>query len=255
LLPGALGCINESSYTKFELDSSHFRRPVKVPIDRKLAYVAGLAYGDGSAVYGEVRVVTAIEAFKQTLTPIFEDIATTQKCTFRVYSRPGNISDSPQITVALNSTTIRRALFDEKMKPRYDSMRRIAYDPDLAPQFQAGLTDAEGSLIPPEPIEYPHGRVFAIVNSDEVLLKIARRSLTRILRLEPSSVRVRLSSHMGREHTIRGIRIQTKQDSYVLEVCSGARRKWLGSVGTLLRHPDKAPKAALMLATYSPTAA
>lgn len=121
-------------------------------------------------------------------------------------------------------------------------MHAIALDEELAPQFQAGLSDAEGSLVPPKQIEYPHGRIFAIANSDKRLLGIARLSLAYRLRLEPTSVRIRLYSKRGRQHSIRGVTITTRKNNHVLEICSGAKRKWLEQVGRLLLHPEKAER-------------
>lgn len=216
-----------------------------------MAYFAGLAYGDGYPEYGEVRVVTSSELFKKKVLGVVEHIAAKNQCTCRVYTRPGNISDNPQITIALNSTAVRRILFNDDKTPRYDTILAIATDVELAPYFQAGLTDAEGTLVLPEPIEYPHGRIFAIGNNDKRLLGICRLSMVRILKLEPTSVRIRLYSKRGRRHTVRGVLIVTRRNNFILEVLSGAKLKWLNQVGQLLRHPDKASKAAILLATYS----
>lgn len=92
------------------------------------------------------------------------------------------------------------------------------------------------------------------MNSDRRLLGIARLSLVYILRLEPTSVRIRLHSRKGRQHTTKGITIITRKNSYVLEVLSGAKRKWLYRVGTILQHPEKAEYASKLLLTYSPAA-
>jgi hypothetical protein len=102
----------------------------------------------------------------------------------------------------------------------------------------------------PEPIEYPHGRVFAAVNSDRRLLGIARLSLVNKLRLEPTSVRTRLSSKKGRRHTQRGVEIVTRRNSHLIEILSGAKKKWLTQVGQLLWHPDKLCRARVLLETY-----
>lgn len=178
-----------------------------ITVDADLAYFAGLAFGDGYPGYGEVRVVTTNESFKDVVLTVVKAIGSQHGATHRVYSRPGNISDNQQLAISLNSTAIRRLLFDESGVPRYDTMRTIAMDEELAPYFQAGLTDAEGSLVLPQPIEYPHGRVFAIANNDRLLLGIARLSLVYRLRLEPTSVKIRLYSKRGRRHTIRGVTI------------------------------------------------
>jgi len=219
-------------------------------VDANLAYFAGLAYGDGYPEYGEVRIVTSNELFKDKVLVVANAIAKSNRATVRVYVRPSGISDKPQITVSLNSTAIRRILFDEEMKPRYDTMLAIAVDTELAPHFQAGLTDAEGTLLLPEPINSPHGRVFAVGNSDKRLLGIARLSLLRTLRLEPTSVRIRLYSRKGRQHTVRGVTITTKKNNYILEILSGSKFKWLAQVGRNLRHPEKAEKAGILLSTF-----
>jgi len=129
-------------------------------------------------------------------------------------------------------------------------MLSIATNEELVPFFQAGLTDAEGSLLAPQPIEMPHGRIFAVSNNDRRLLGVSRLALLRTLHLEPSSVRIRLYSKKGREHTIRGITIKARKNNCLLEVLSGSKLKWLRQVGVHLRHPEKAAKAAILLSSY-----
>ena len=129
-------------------------------------------------------------------------------------------------------------------------MHEIAMDDQLAVDIQAGLSDAEGSLPLPEPIEYPHGRVFAMINCDRRLLGISRLSPVNKLRLEPSSVRTRLSSKTGRSHKVRGVEVTTRNNSYLIEILSGAKRKWLTKVGERLWHPEKSERAKILLATY-----
>lgn len=236
-----------------ELESTLFGKAIRIRVDQDLAYFAGLAYGDGYAEYGEVRVVTMNEDFLGRILPIVKRIAEKEGASHRVYSRPGNISDNLQRTLVLNSTAIRRLLFGESRYPDYGTVHAIAMEPELAPYFQAGLTDAEGSLVPPQPVEYPHGRVFAAANNDRRLLGIARLSLVYCLRLEPSSVKTRLSSKRGREHVVRGVKLATRKNNYVLEVCSGAKRKWIASVGMLLQHPKKAEIAQVISASYRDT--
>jgi hypothetical protein len=136
------------------------------------------------------------------------------------------------------------------MHPNYTTIHSIAVDDQLAPHFQAGLSDAEGSLMLPVPVDSPHGRVFAVVNSDRHLLGIARLSLVNKVRLEPGSVRTRLSSKKGRRHVVQELEIVTRKNNYLIEILSGAKRKWLVKVGTLLWHPDKAETAKTLLLTY-----
>ncbi len=132
------------------------------------------------------------------------------------------------------------SLFEDDYSPRFDVFHAIALDRQLAPEFQAGLTDAEGTLILPEPIELPHGRIFALRNSDRRLLGITRLSLVNAIRLEPNSVRIRLSSRRGRKHEIGGVMLINRKNNYLIEILSGAKRKWLERVGTKLQHPRSA---------------
>lgn len=89
-----------------------------------------------------------------------------------------------------------------------------------------------------------------MVNSDRRLLGISRLSLVSQIRLEPSSVRTRLSSHRGRKHETHGVTIVTRKNSYLIEILSGGKKKWLERVGTLLKHPQKSRVAADLLRTY-----
>ncbi len=236
--------------TPLELESSLWGKTSKVSIDCNLAHLSGLAYGDGYPAWGEIRVVTSNAEFKNRILESIRTVAQQYRSTFRVYTRPGNISKNPQHNVVLNSTLVRRALFDDEMRPNYTAIHSIAMDNELAAHFQAGLTDAEGNLLNPIPIEYPHGRIFAVINSDRRLLGISRLSLVNKLRLEPSSVRTRMSSKRGRKHRTHGIEIITRKNSYLIEVLSGAKRKWLTQVGALLWHPSKSEKAKILLSTY-----
>ena len=145
---------------------------------------------------------------------------------------------------------IRRAFFADDGSPRYEAMHDVATDFDLAPHFNAGLADAEGSLLLPVPIESPHGRVFAAINNDRRLLGITRLSLVNKLRIEPASVRTRLASRKGREHQIHGISISTRHNNYLIEILAGGKVKWLSGVGMLLKHPQKSARARVLLATY-----
>ncbi len=222
-----------------------------VPICERLAHFAGLAYGDGYPGWGEVRVVTYDERFAIKLVNMVEQIAADFKATFREYVRPGTVSDSLQHCVALNSTLVRRALFDDQMHPRYDAIHDLAMEENLAPHFQAGLSDAESALLRPVFIESPHGRVFAVINSDRRLLGIVRLSMVNKLRLEPTSIRTRLASRKGRRHMLRGVEFVTRKNGYLIEVLSGAKRKWLVKVGSLLWHQEKSEIARSLLATYS----
>jgi hypothetical protein len=234
-----------------QLESSLWGSKRMVPVDERLAHFAGLAYGDGYPAWGEVRVVTYNEQFAKKLVSVVELIAKEFDATFREYVRPGNVSDNLQHNIVLNSTLVRRALFDDQMHPRYDAIHDIAMEDNLAPHFQGGLSDAESTLLPSVEIESPHGRVFAVVNSDRRLLGIARLSLVNKLRLEPTSVRTRLASKKGRRHILRGLEFVTRKNSYLIEILSGAKRKWLVNVGSLLWHPAKLQTAQSLLVTYS----
>jgi hypothetical protein len=234
-----------------EINSSLWGNSQKVSVSRELAHFAGLAYGDGFPAWGEIRVVTSSSTFADKLVGLVQDLASAYRGTSREYVRPGEISDNPQHNIVLNSTLVRRAFFDDKMQPKYDSLWSVCMDDQLAADAQAGLSDAEGSLLVPVPIESPHGRVFAVINSDRRLLGISRLSLVNKLRLEPSSVRTRLASKKGRRHTTRGIEIVTKKNNYLIEILSGAKRKWLTSVGLALWHPEKLVRARTMLSTYA----
>ena len=88
-------------------------------------------------------------------------------------------------------------------------------------------------------------------NGDRRLLGIARLSLVSKLKVEPSSVRTRLSSKKGRRHTVRGIEVVTRKNNYLIEILSGGKRKWLDKVGRILWHPEKLERARILLATYS----
>ncbi len=233
-----------------ELPSTNYGRNVAVEVDPKLAYLAGLAYGDGYPQYGEIRIVTGNPHFRDSIEDLIKVLADEAHATYRISKKPGTISDKPQWEVALNSTVLRRSLFSEEMLPKYDSMHSIAVDEGLAPHFQAGLTDAEGCLLREVPVDSPHGRIFAVLNSDRRLLGIARLSLVYRLRLEPTSVRIRLGSKKGRSHRLKGIEISTRKNNYLIEILSGAKRKWLGKVGVLLRHPEKHAVAEQLLRTY-----
>jgi hypothetical protein len=233
-----------------ELPSSLWGIPHSIVVDSNLAHFAGLAYGDGYPGWGEVRIVTSNSVFAERLVGIVGQIATQYGGTSREYVRPGNLSDSLQHNIVLNSTLVRRALFDDLMQPNYDSIHALAMDEELAVHVQGGLSDAESSLLLPEPIESPHGRIFAIINSDRRLLGIARLSLVNKIRLEPGSVRTRLANKRGRRHTVRGIEIVTRKNGYLIEILAGAKRKWLTKVGSLLWHPEKQERARLLLSTY-----
>jgi hypothetical protein len=223
---------------------------MRVPITENLAHFAGLAYGDGYPVWGEVRVVTSNPEFALKLREIVRDIARDFNATWREYVRPGNISSKQQHTVVLNSTLVRRALFDDRMKPDYDAIYSLAMDSELSGEFQAGFTDAEGSILDPVPVDSPHGRVFAAVNNDRRLLGITRLSLVSVLRLEPSSLRIRLAGPRGRRHVTHGLEFIARRNSYRMEVLSGAKKKWLQKIGTRLWHPSKSVAARTLLLTY-----
>ncbi len=243
--------LNPSMGMPLELPSSLWGKTATVQVDPNLAHFAGLAFGDGYPAWGEVRVVTSNSMFADRLTGIVHQIAAECGGSSRVYVRPGEISDLPQHNIVLNSTLIRRALFHDTMRPRYDSIYSLMMDEALAPDVQGGLSDAEGSLLLPQPIEYPHGRIFAMYNGDRRLLGIARLSLVSKLKVEPSSVRTRLSSKKGRRHTVRGIEVVTRKNNYLIEILSGGKRKWLDKVGRILWHPEKLERAKILLATYS----
>jgi hypothetical protein len=136
------------------------------------------------------------------------------------------------------------------MQPKYDAFHSIFMDNQLAADAQSGLTDAEGNLQLPVQIEQPHGRIIAANNSDRRMLGIAKLSLVSKIGLEPSSVSTRLASKKGRAHTIRGIAITTRRNNYLLEILSGAKKKWLMRVGTLLWHPEKHDKAKVLLSSF-----
>ena len=239
-----------SSAISIDLPSTHYRKDVTVIVGEKLAYFAALAYGDGYAAYGEVRIVTANSIFRDALEDLVIMVAQEQNATYRVSEKASAITTNPKWEVVLNSTTVRRAFFDEQMRPKYDSIHSIALSEELAVDFQAGLTDAEGSLLAEKPIDSPHGRIFAASNSDKRLLGIARLSLVYRLRLEPTSVRIRLGSKKGRTHEMRGVELVTRRNNYVIEILSGAKRKWLERVGLRLRHPVKRAIAEQLLETY-----
>lgn len=241
---------SSSSATPLDLDSALWRRPCLVPVKSSLAHFAGLAYGDGYPTWGEVRIVTSNEEFAKRLVCLVADIARDFHATTREYVRSGEISDKMQHNVVLNSTLVRRALFDDMMHPNYSAIHSIATESDLAADFQAGLSDAEGSLMMPHPIDSPHGRVFAVNNSDRRLLGITRLSLVNQLRLEPSSVRTRLASRKDRSHTVDGIQFVQRRNNYLIEILSGAKRKWLEKVGKLLWYPSKTEVAKFLLTTY-----
>lgn len=233
-----------------ELTTSLWGETHTVVVDRILAHFAGLAYGDGYAVTGEVRIVTSDPQFADRLTGIVQQIARENGGTTREYVRPGNISDNSQHTIVLNSTLVRRALFDESMQPNYDSIHSILMDDQLAADAQAGLSDAESNFVLPKPVENPHGRIFPLINSDRRLLGIARLSLVTKIRLEPTSVRTRLKSKKGRKHSVNGIEIVTRKNNYQIEILSGAKKKWLASVGGLLWHPRKYECAKALATTF-----
>jgi len=221
-----------------------------VELDSDLAYLAGLAYGDGYALYGEIRVTTGSDEFRSSIESLFSELARKHSATWRSSLRPSLISKRGVWHISINSTTLRRALFKDDYTFSYEAIHTIAVESEFAAEFQAGLTDAEGSLLLPVPIETPHGRVFAMVNNDRRLLGIARVSLVYALHLEPSSVRTRLSKHRGTEHTLNSQRIVARHNSYLIEILSGAKRKWLLSVGSCLRHPAKRRIAVQLLETY-----
>jgi hypothetical protein len=233
-----------------ELVSSLWGSTRKVAVDNNLAHFAGLAYGDGYPAWGEVRIVTSNPTFADKLVGLVQQIAKDHKGTSREYVRPGNLSDKPQHNITLNSTLVRRALFDDLMQPKYDSLYSLAMEDRLAADFQGGLSDAESSLLSPVPIESPHGRIFAVINSDRHLLGIVRLALVYKIRLEPTSVRTRLASKRGRRHTLRGIEIITRKNNYLIEILAGAKKKWLTEIGQLLWHPEKRQLANLLLSTY-----
>ncbi len=235
--------LNPSMGMPLELPSSLWGKTATVQVDPNLAHFAGLAFGEGYPAWGEVRVVTSNSMFADRLTGIVHQIAAECGGSSRVYVRPGEISDLP--------TLIRRALFHETMRPRYDSIYSLMMDEALAPDVQGGLSDAEAILLLPQPIEYPHGRIFAMYISDRRLLGIARLSLVSKLKVEPGSVRTRLSSKKGRRHTVRGIEVVTRKNNYLIEILSGGKRKWLDKVGRILWHPEKLERARILLATYS----
>lgn len=234
-----------------ELPSSLWGSTRSIVVDHDLAHFAGLAYGDGYPGRGEVRVVTSNSVFADKLLGIVNQIANVYGGTSSDYVRPGNVSDNPQRTIVLNSTLVRRALFHDTMRPNYDSIYSIAMDDLLAADIQGGLTDAEGSILLPQPIEYPHGRIFAMVNSDRRLLGISRLSLVNKLRLEPTSVSTRLSNKRGRKHTTGGLEFVTRKNSYLIEILAGAKKKWLDKVGNLLWHPDKLGRVRVLASTYN----
>ncbi len=218
-----------------ELLSSLWGRTCSVIIDENLAHFAGLAYGDGYPSRSEVRMVTSNPVFADRLTGIVREIARNHGGTCREYVRPENISDNPQYNIILISTLVRRAFYDDLMRPRYDSFHAVAMDDNLAANIQAGLSDAEGSLLLPQPIEYPHGRVVAAVNSDRRLLGIMRLSLVYALHLEPGSVRTRLASRRGRRHTVRGVEVVTRKNSYLIEILAGAKmviKRWSATLAS-----------------------
>src|SRR5713101_6425054 len=142
-----LSMFDPSMGMPLELPSSLWGKPTTVQVDPNLAHFAGLAFGDGYPAWGEVRVVTSNSMFADRLTGIVHQIAAECGGSSRVYVRPGEISDLP--------TLIRRALFHETMRPRYDSIYSLMMDEALAPDVQGGLSDAEASLLLPQPIEYP----------------------------------------------------------------------------------------------------
>lgn len=182
-----------------------------VVVNHNLAHFAGLAYGDGFPAC-EVRIVTSNPAFADKVFGIVQQLAQEYGGTTREYVRQGNISDNQQHNIVLNSTLIRRALFDDLMHPKYDSIHSIAMEDNFAPDFQAGSSDAESSILVPVPTESPHGRIFAVINIDRRLLGIARVSPVNKVRLEPSSVRTRLGNRRGRKHTLRGIEFVTRKN-------------------------------------------
>lgn len=186
------------------LNSSLWGKPQEVIVNENLAHFAALTYGDGYPEWGELRVVTYNNEFKDKLAVLAAKISREFDITWRVYSRPGTITINTQHNIVLNSTLIRRAFFYDNMRPNYDSIYSMAMHDELAPHFQAGLSDAEGSLLLPVPIESPHGRIFAILNDDRRLLGISRLALIYKLRLEPTSVRIRLASKKGRQHETHG---------------------------------------------------
>jgi hypothetical protein len=212
--------------------------------------MAGLAYGDGYPAWGEIRIVTSNELFAKSLVYRVNLIANRFQATTREYVRPDMVTGSIQHNIVLNSTLVRRALFDDTMQPDYGAIHSIAMERDLAAEFQAGFTDAEGSLLMPKPIDSPHGRIFAAVNSDRRLLGIARLSLVHQVRIEPGSVRTRISSRKGRSHYLNGVEFVTRKNSYLIEILSGGKAKWLEEVGSLLWHPSKAGVAKALLQTY-----
>ncbi len=221
-----------------------------VTVNERLAYFAGLAYGDGYPEYGEIRIVTAVASFRVILEDLVRTIADDFGATWRIRQKQSAISERPEWELILNSTTARRALFEEDKTPRYDALHSIALDRKVAPEFQAGLTDAEGSILPPTPIDSPHGRIFAMRNSDRRLLGIARLSLVNAIRLEPTSVRTRLDTRRERKHWTKGVLLINRKNNYLIEILSGAKRKWLERVGSRLRHPRKRPLAEQLIETY-----
>jgi hypothetical protein len=219
-------------------------------IDPDFAYFAGLAYGDGYAEYGEIRVSTGDSEFKQVIESLVAELGRKYAATWRTEHKRSAISEKGVWHVALNSTRLRRALFMDDYTFAYEAIHRIAVESEFAADFQAGLADAEGSLALPIPVESPHGRIIAVVNNDKRLLGLARLSLVYMLRLEPTSVRLRLASPKGRSHFVKGVELISRHNSYLLEVLSGEKKKWLASVGTRLRHPRKRRTAEVLESTF-----
>ncbi|MGQ9468261.1 MAG: hypothetical protein ACUVTD_00270 [Nitrososphaerales archaeon] len=139
------------------LTSKLYGHTREIFVHGELAYFAGIAYGDGYAEYGELRIATSDGEYKDVLENLVTSIAKRFRASFGTYGRTSTISGKPLWDVVLNSTLLRRALFTDEGELNYETIRLIAFNDALAPYFQAGLTDAEGTLIPPEPIEYPHG--------------------------------------------------------------------------------------------------
>jgi hypothetical protein len=178
------------------------------------------------------------------------ELARKHEATWRTEHKQSAISEVGVWHVAINSTNLRRALFMDDHSFSYDAIHTIAVESEFAADFQAGLTDAEGSLALPVPVESPHGRIIAIVNNDRRLLGLTRLSLVHTLRLEPSSVRIRLASPKGRSHLVKGVEIVSRHPSYLLEVLSGAKKRWLAQVGPRLRHPRKRGVAKVLASTF-----
>jgi len=143
-------------------------------------------------------------------------------------------------------------LFTDDYAFSYDAIHTIAVESDFASDFQAGLTDAEGSLALPITVELPHGRIIAIINNDRRLLGFARLSLVHRLHLEPTSVRIPIASNTGRSRVLPGVELTARHNSYLLEILSGAKKKWLDKVGRKLRHPRKKQVAEVLLNTFRP---